>query len=160
MTEDRDAMLAHAQHQLDCARDRLRFTHEFAAGAMKSVTLINGGALIALFTLVGHFAGQGANRLAISGAELRSSLTWFCVGLGSALVSQVLAYISQDCLSAWSTLVARSSVKELLGREEKPPQIVLFIGAGTALAASIAVLCSLASFIFGSIEALSAVSIP
>lgn len=91
---DYEASITHAS-------ERLRFQQETAIAAIKALTLVNGGAIIALLTFIGNNpANYGAS-------DLRTAFSGFAVGLGFALASYLGAYYSQswfmhsDISAAW-----------------------------------------------------------
>ncbi|PYK45626.1 MAG: hypothetical protein DME46_03715 [Verrucomicrobia bacterium] len=66
-----------------------------AAGteALRAVTLLNGGAAVALLAFIGHLASIGAPQSAIR--VLREPLTWFVVGAFLAVAASAITYFAQ-----------------------------------------------------------------
>lgn len=86
---DREIARMDYEARIAAAADRLRFQQETGLAAIKSLMLANGGAILALLTFIGNRPGN------YDGASLRSAFTYFCVGLGLALLSYLGAYYSQ-----------------------------------------------------------------
>ncbi|AOF97687.1 hypothetical protein [Sphingobium sp. RAC03] len=80
------------QSQSQEAAERLRFSIGFAVNGLQSLTLINGGALVALFTFVG---AAGSVRFNI--AMLWWSFACFAFGLVCTILAYLWAHLSQDC---------------------------------------------------------------
>lgn len=94
MTEDeakreiaRQDMLAYQED----AMERLRAQVDLAKMLIQSLILANGGAIVALFTLMG---AQG-DQLAIDPGHLRSAFQWFVTGLVAALACGFCGFASQ-----------------------------------------------------------------
>ncbi|WP_300115264.1 hypothetical protein [Sphingobium sp.] len=73
------------------AAERLRFSVGFAQSGLQALTLINGGALVALFTFVG---AAGSIRFSI--AMLWWSFACFAAGLTCNILAYLFAHLSQD----------------------------------------------------------------
>lgn len=75
--------------------ERLKFQVAFADGALKSLMLANGGALIALFTFIGNLAGKTSAPITFNMGLLWLSFTAFALGLAGTLVASLCAFMSQ-----------------------------------------------------------------
>jgi hypothetical protein len=73
------------------ASQRLQFQHDFAQSALKSGVLVNGGAIVALFTFLGH------NDQTVTG-HLWWSFVCLVAGLAFALLAYAGAFLSQGYL--------------------------------------------------------------
>ncbi|GAA0862465.1 hypothetical protein GCM10009115_09240 [Sphingopyxis soli] len=128
---------------------RLQFQHDFAQSALKTLVLVNGGAIIALFTFLGH------ERAAFDLLWLKRSFAAFAAGLGLAMFAYFGAFYSQaNYMTAvyQQAINSRSAMAALDLREDEEPAerwgtIFLRVGVGSALLA-------LAAFVGGSVCAL------
>ena len=84
-------------------QQRLQFQHDFAQSALKSGVLVNGGAIVALFTFVGH------DKAVISSECLWWSFASFAAGLFFSLGAYVCAFVSQGQLMNWAAAKAMES---------------------------------------------------
>jgi hypothetical protein len=131
--------------------ERLRFSVEIAKTGLQSLTVVNGGALIALFTLI------GTGRLAFALLPLWLAFASFVLGVAASQTAFIYAFISQDKFYHVAARRALNHAARLANRapeeDEKTPfdegnkalaaaermagaSIILFIvGAGLALAA-------------------------
>lgn len=76
-------------HQED-ARKRLEYSSMYAASAIKSLFLLNGGSIISLLTFIGNHQVDFGKR------GLFWAFAWFASGIFLALVSYFGAYFSQS----------------------------------------------------------------
>lgn len=135
--------------------DRLRFANEFAVQAQKGHLLANGGAIVAMFTLI----GQGADSSFVKGLD-QNMIWWafgfFAAGLVLCLVSMIIAFEAQQFVALWLEQFIQYHVEALHGRSSQPLEPG---GAGAANAltiwATLAALLSLAGFIVGAAIALA-----
>jgi len=131
------------------AAQRLQFQHDFAQSALKTLVLVNGGAIIALFTFLGH------DRAAFDLIWLKRSFAAFAVALGLAMFAYFGAFYSQaSYMNAvyQQAINSRSAMAGLDHREDEGPterrgDKFLRVGVGAAL-------LSLATFFGGSVCAL------
>ena len=72
------------------AHDRSRFVIDFALLGLRSLVLVNGGAIVAMLTYLGHYQVVSLH------TSLWVGFTLLLLGLGVALVTNALAYISQQ----------------------------------------------------------------
>ncbi|MFC3785822.1 hypothetical protein GGR90_002010 [Sphingopyxis italica] len=131
------------------AAQRLQFQHDFSQSALKTLVLVNGGAIIALFTFLGH------ERAAFDLLWLKRSFASFAGGLGLAMFAYFGAFYSQasymlavhkQAINSRSAM-ARLDHREDESSEEKRGDTFLKVGVGAAL-------LSLGSFAGGAIAAL------
>jgi hypothetical protein len=67
----------------------------FAVEALKTALLLNGGAAIALLTLVGALSVKDSVKVRFAIGPIKDALTWFGWGVGAVVVSLSLGYMSQ-----------------------------------------------------------------
>ena len=68
---------------------RLRFQVEYSQSALRNLTLVNGGAIIALLTFIGN------SNSTMSIISTKWSFSWFSLGLFLSLISYFGAFFSQ-----------------------------------------------------------------
>ncbi len=99
-----------------------------AVEALKLLTLVNGGAAVAVLTYLGHFAKEGWPSSMLAGSQ--SALLWFSAGLLSALFAFIAAYAAQ----------ARLHVEHLYRQQPRPPasrhQWSVWVGLVCAIASA------------------------
>jgi len=110
------------QRDLDKARvealyrsqaERSKFVIDFALLGLRSLVLVNGGALIAMLTFLGHNQELAIRR------ELWSGFGWLVVGLGAALGSIVCAYLSQQQFTHQEASAAEKIFMNSYGNQAK-----------------------------------------
>lgn len=72
--------------------DRLKIQEGLGTTALRSLILINGGAIIALFTFLGS---AGSKAAAMDGRAAWFAFAWFVAGLASVVASTGAAYLMQ-----------------------------------------------------------------
>ena len=77
------------------AAERVKFQVSIADTTMKALILVNGGAVIALFTFLGNLIGRGGSA-SFDTAPIWSAFACFIGGLVAALLCHVAAFLSQD----------------------------------------------------------------
>lgn len=75
--------------------ERLRFQVAFAQKALASLVLVNGGAIIGMFTLIGTIAGHADTHLALNSGRLWQAFAMFIASLVLALAAHLGAFLSQ-----------------------------------------------------------------
>lgn len=95
------------------AADRLKHQVDLGKMVIQSLILVNGGAIVALFTLVGK---QGAN-LPINPSSLTTAFGYFIAGLVCALASGFAGFLSQYWYALTSTMEAWQKQAEMMGQE-------------------------------------------
>lgn len=135
-----------SDHLLQDARQRLQLQGEYTVAAFKTLTLINGGALVALLTYLGNVgAHHGSLRLAFGG---------YALGLFLAAVAHVFAYLSQGNYMQVST--KRAIIR--LGEDTDSTAGNLRWGNIQVVLAVFLTLGSIGAFIVGSWFALVAIT--
>jgi hypothetical protein len=105
-----------------------------AVEVLKTLALVNGGAAIAVLTYLGNLVARAPKAEA---PNMKSTLIWYCSGLGLTVLAFIFAYVSQLCLY-------NEERKRLAGT-----QIPERHGWGVALCVILAVASALA-FVIGS----------
>jgi hypothetical protein len=132
--------------------DRLKFQVDFAQAALKNLTLVNGGAIVALFTFLGH-----------DGERLNLRLLWwsfasFSLGLIFVLAAFLAAFYSQLFFMNTSQYQMWNSQLEIVGRNPEHDFIAEFKKGNCALIVAIALaVLSLIVFVVGAGFALGGV---
>jgi hypothetical protein len=109
MANEENPIALLAKSRLADAALRLRYQHEFSVEGFKMLTLINGGAIIALLTYAGHSTG------AMAATKLSHAFLAYTAGLVAAAFAYLAAYESQGSLMNHDVLEAY----RLLGLEAK-----------------------------------------
>ena len=93
MADDPIIELAKLQYatQIDDMAERVKIQASIADRALQSLMLANGGALVALFTLVGK-----AGAVHFDVRRLKIAFACFVAGLIMALIAHLFAFLSQD----------------------------------------------------------------
>jgi hypothetical protein len=112
----------------------------FATLAIKSLILVNGAAVIALLTLLGHLWAadiNGSTAIKLT-AKLGPSFTWYTVGVGAGVLSAGFSYFAQVMFV------------EILSDRAK-----WWWGNGFRIAAVVSALISFGGFVGGGLRALT-----
>lgn len=133
------------------ALKRVDLAGHTAMAAWKGLTLVNGGAIVALFTLV----GSGA--ISVDAGAIWRAFTAFVIGLAMALSSNICGYYGQAYYLQLSLEQLWNAQDRMHGREggrslersNKRGTISEYLGIGTAIT-------SLVAFVAGAAFALSA----
>lgn len=137
--------------RLEDAHARLRYQHEYALQGFKTLTLINGGAIIALLTYAGHNPGTEFAQ------QMANTFLAYTAGLITAVLAYLAAYLSQsslmnsDVLEAYRLLGVEARSKKTGDQLEQSGMRA--VGWGIALS-----VVSLCAFIVGSWLAMRAIS--
>ncbi|HTH28387.1 MAG TPA: hypothetical protein VL918_07965 [Sphingobium sp.] len=150
--DEREVLNALYQASQTDVSDRLKFQIEFAQSALRNLAIVNGGAIVSLFTLIGH------DGLSINKIWLWRAFTAFCIGIFLVLASYIGAFFSQFFYMYGSIAIMWNTKLELHGKKgendyEKPNR------KGN-IALSFAIICTLISllcFICGAVFALKGV---
>lgn len=134
--------------------DRLKFQQELGLGAIRSMILVNGGAVLALLTFLGNKSQP------VTPADLRAAFLWYGVGLSLALLTFFAGYLGQgrymwhDTSQAYDAQLRKAGLPEQYGAAAKKEarQGMLWTGLAVAL-----LLASLLSFAAGSWRALNGI---
>lgn len=136
------------------AAERLKFSISLAQSGLQALTLINGGALVALFTLVGSATG-----LKFDLSSLWWAFSMFATGLVLNVLAFLGAHLSQDRYYEMAQCLAWDAQDALTGlTSSRDPMQSHRLGLLAQRCAIIAAILSLAAFITGSGFALSAVA--
>jgi hypothetical protein len=75
--------------------------------AMRTAVLINGGAAVSVLAFIGGLASQGKLTLGPKLTEIATTLLWFASGVAAATLCMGLAYFTNYCIAAHSSLMLR-----------------------------------------------------
>ncbi|PZR71891.1 MAG: hypothetical protein DLM73_14690 [Chthoniobacterales bacterium] len=136
-----------AQYEANTQRsiEAAKAGNKAGSDAIKAITLLNGGAAVAMLALIGHLASSAGEQPAV--ISLRFPLALFVVGTFLAVCASGMTYFGQVCISAalgheFKKLQAESdAAKSTAGRKEKRWRGGIRITNGVAIACSIAALC-------------------
>lgn len=88
-----------AETGLDASRsellERIRFQASLAEKALAALMIANGGAIVGLFTLIGHLTAAGS-ALALNARCLWIAFIMFSLGVAAILLAYVMAFLSQE----------------------------------------------------------------
>src|SRR5215213_4133179 len=79
----------------DWDRFNLEKAIDYSVEAIKASMLLNGGAAIALMTLVGAVSGKTELAVDLNVSQVKAALAYFGKGLGVGVLTFVAAYLSQ-----------------------------------------------------------------
>src|SRR3954466_14916041 len=82
-----------AERRVDDSADRVRFQQQYTVEGFKTLTLINGGAIIALLTYAGSKTATGVTH------DFGPAFIGYAVGLALSVLAYLFAYYSQGELS-------------------------------------------------------------
>jgi hypothetical protein len=99
--------------------------------SLKMVAWINGGAAIGILTYLGNTLSHG---LPVVGANIKTSILWYCAGLASATLAFIFGYLTE--LTLWGELQRRAAGKVAI----RYHHIGIFITCGLAIFGVIAFL--------------------
>lgn len=133
--------------------ERLRFQVAFAQKALAALVLVNGGAIIGMFTLIGTIAGHADTHLALSGGRLWQAFAAFVAGLAFSLFAYLGAFLSQG----FYYVVAALEMDGIDPDEPDPRTIEHMRGQTAEWVAISAATLSLILFVIGSGLALASV---
>jgi Flp pilus assembly CpaE family ATPase len=80
--------------QAEWQRENLKGAIRLGGQTIKSLELVNGGAVIAVLTLYGHLAISGQSVM-LDRRAMERALVCFATGVGCAVGTSILAYLSQ-----------------------------------------------------------------
>ena len=123
-----------------------KLRHEAAVGyaqaTLKTLTLVNGGAIISLLTFIGNKNVRPENE------AIFWSFVWFSIGLTLSTLAHGLAYLVQESY-------LNSASNRIVGRDQRGSD---GRGGGLILGAALCCLISLALFVAGAFVALDAIT--
>ena len=133
--------------------ERLRFALDMAKAGLHSMALGNGGALIALFTLI------GTGKVTLDMGVLWIAFACFALGTAATQAGYLLGFLSQNQFYMLSTQRAWNFSAQMDGKEPPHDEAAHFKAGYRWLYCGIAsALLSLASFIAGCVLALISVA--
>lgn len=107
----RDEMMRDMASETAESMERFKVAAELAKAGLHTLTIVNGGALVALFTLI------GTGKLAFATFPLWSAFSAFVLGIAAALVAFLAGHASQNEFYVTSAWKAQNLAAELAGRE-------------------------------------------
>lgn len=142
------------------AVDRLKFQVEYSQGIMRALTLVNGGAIVALFTFIGSLGADGA--VTYQPVWIWWAFAAFAAGLTLSILSGFGAFFSQYWFAMATTNEMWMKQVEMLGGIPDPEFLAgrdrEFARGNWAIGFGVLAAClSLAAFVTGSWLALKGV---
>ena len=132
----------------DEARERLKMQETLAQACFRSLVLVNGGAIIALFSLIGSNARIASE---VSGGQLWFAFAAFAAGLTAIIVANLAGFFMQVHYASTTERQMWNKELELAGREPLyDVEACLKAGEWWEKAAVWCVILSLACFGLGS----------
>lgn len=146
ISEDQRVAIAKMDYQqhLQEIPQRLQFQQDLALGALKGLTLVNGGAIVGLLTFIGNSATPFDQH------DLGVGLVSFVIGLTANLLAYVFGYFSQATFMEATIHELWNDQRDMVGvpRDDQPAKYVR-IGGQVLWGAILTALTSLASFACG-----------
>lgn len=137
------------------ASDRLKIMEAVGLGLLKSLFLMNAGAIIGLFTFIGNV---GVKSIGVDPRALWYAFAWFVGGLVLAVVSNACGYFMQNFFYQATLDQAWQSQASSLGFAREPQHMRPFtIGNRWEAGAVVCAVSSLILFIIGAAVALAGV---
>jgi MFS family permease len=134
---------------------RMDSIQNLTALGLRGLTIINGGALIALFTVIGHDANQELVRH-LKVLQMLHAAAWFVAGLVLALVATMVGFFGQQAALVGEIRGVQDLITEAVtGTIPKRPTRV-GLANGLIVGAAVAAAASLGSFVGGSWAAILA----
>lgn len=93
---------------------RLSFQNDLGHAVLKSLVLVNGGAIIALFTFI---AAAGAKFQALA---VWWSFAWFVIGLVAAITTHFFGYFAQGSFMGMATMERAEAQRRMTGLPKGP----------------------------------------
>ena len=141
------------ESNLAIAASHLQYQVEFAQSLLKNLTIVNGGAIVAILTFIGN------TQSAFDTAQLWQSVSAFSIGLGSVLLSYLSAHACQSYFHGFHMGAAWKAQTDAKGlRRDNMNGNDLKTGNRYLLTANFFSALSLVSFITGSILGIGALS--
>lgn len=132
------------EKRVDDTAERVRFQQEYAIQGFRTLTLINGGAIIALLTYLGNKQGQ------VAAQEFAPAFILYAIGLALSVVAYLFAYYSQEYLVTCDMQEAYKLLKVQSEEGKKEQAEAQTIGERWGKRAVLLVVASLVSFLAGS----------
>lgn len=151
--DERDMARLEMQSQRNEALEHLKAQVEVAKLLIQSLILINGGAIVALFTLMG---GEKV-AMKFDPAAMKAAFACFVSGLLAAIACGVFGYLSQLCFQLTSTIEAWQFQAIATGTDKVEADSTKLYRVGWVMLglALLAAVCSMVCFGMGSWEALT-----
>lgn len=132
-------------HYYEACRSRNQGIFDLSILGLKSLIILNGGAIVALFTLLGHF-----DHLIVQPSWLWKAFGAFVLGLTSVMIAIVLAYFAQNEFMRVENGIGEALYAEITG-SISASDVKSHEARGTVLlwGAIVGVLISLAFFVIG-----------
>lgn len=113
--EDREIELAKLEHEQlkQEFSDRLRIQEGLGTAGLKSLIIVNGGALIALFTFIGNVGAAGA---IVDVNHVWRGFAFFVAALAAAIAAQVTAYFMQSKYGIATTYELWNAQSRIVGK--------------------------------------------
>lgn len=153
---DQRARQDYAAYQAEAA-DRLRFQVSLVESGLKTLMLVNGGAIVALLT----FLGNAADRTLFQWSYLQAGFALFALGVACAMVAHLAAFFSQGCyheasqFQAWNAQDATADKPP--SHDIEPPMAkgahAEFAGIALAVLGLLAFICGAVLSLWGIIPA-------
>jgi hypothetical protein len=90
MANDRD--LKQYEHELSSERDAVQFTKEFSLFVLRSCVVLNGGAILAILSLLGTLASHAESSIVVRFWYVKIALSLFAAGLVATVISGICGY--------------------------------------------------------------------
>lgn len=90
MANDRD--LKRYEHELSSKRDAVQFTKEFSLFVLRSCVVLNGGAILAILSLLGTLVSHPKSLIAVTFYYVKVALCLFAAGLVATVIAGVFGY--------------------------------------------------------------------
>lgn len=151
MTMDREELIRDIESETAESMERLRTAADLAKSGLHTLTIVNGGALVALFTLI------GTGRLPFATGPLWSSFGAFVLGIAASLVAFLAGHASQNQFYLVSAHRSHNLAAELAGREPTAEvNSALKLGKTCLTIAVVSAAASIVMFVIGAGLALAA----
>lgn len=138
------------------AAERSKYVVEMAQLGLRSLVLVNGGALVGMLTFLGHNAEMAVRR------QLWEGFGWLIAGLAFALAAIIAAYLAQQTFSrseyheAYRLILTSYGDVDRANLEEAKEDRSRDIGGWLQIAAILIAVCSFIGFAVGCYVALDA----
>jgi len=154
--------LIRLQHEYAFAEKRVEAAHQTANAGLKSLAIINGGAIVGLFTFIGNYADANLLGLELEAVSLARGLALFTMGLVASLAAILFAYCAQDFSGGATRVAAHITYQEMRDGEELPRKPVEWLDRGVVIFSLLGVataIASLVAFAWGAAEVFGALAL-
>jgi len=110
----------YAEHHFDEAKDGNKYVVDFALLGLRSLFILNGGAIVGLFTFIGNIKNQAGSLVKINMHLLFIGFGIFSFGLLLAIFSCLFAYFCQSAINSRDFMRAYNMYKKMV--EHSDPQ--------------------------------------